>query len=98
MLLLLSDSSLRPNKFINKIRNLFIPNYIECIAFSAISELFLLETMGVLAPGSVHARPSTQPPIDTGGTFFTCLGGGVNQFLIHFIAISCDSKHFLLFS
>ena len=25
--------------------------------------------MGVLAPGSAHARPSAQPPIDTNGNF-----------------------------
>ena len=25
--------------------------------------------MGVLAPGSAHARPSAQPPIDTSGNF-----------------------------
>ena len=25
--------------------------------------------MGVLAPGSAHARPSGQPPIDTSGNF-----------------------------
>ena len=25
--------------------------------------------MGVLAPGSAHARPSAQPPIDTSGIF-----------------------------
>ena len=28
-----------------------------------------LTSMGVLAPGSVHARPSAQPPIDTSGNF-----------------------------
>ena len=30
---------------------------------------FPLAPMGVLAPGSEHARPSTQPPIDTSGNF-----------------------------
>jgi hypothetical protein len=29
--------------------------------------------MGVLDPGSVHARPSTQPPIDTSRIFFVHL-------------------------
>ena len=28
---------------------------------------FLQVPMGVLAPGSVHARPSARPPIDTSG-------------------------------
>ena len=28
-----------------------------------------LSPMGVLAPGSAHARPSAQPPIDTSGNF-----------------------------
>ena len=28
---------------------------------------FPLAPMGVLAPGSAHARPSTQPPIDMSG-------------------------------
>jgi hypothetical protein len=36
-----------------------------------------LVPMGVLAPGSAHARPSAQPPINTSGNFWrTCLGGG----------------------
>jgi hypothetical protein len=30
---------------------------------------FPLMPMGVLAPGSVHARPSAQPPIDMSGNF-----------------------------
>ena len=30
---------------------------------------FPLAPMGVLAPGSAHARPSTRPPIDTSGIF-----------------------------
>ena len=29
----------------------------------------LLAQMGVLAPGSAHARPSARPPIDTSGNF-----------------------------
>ena len=31
--------------------------------------LIPLAPMGVLAPGSAHARPSTRPPIDTSGNF-----------------------------
>jgi hypothetical protein len=30
---------------------------------------FPLTPMGVLAPGSAHARPSARPPIDTSGNF-----------------------------
>ena len=30
---------------------------------------FPLAPMGVLAPGSAHARPSAQPPIDNSGNF-----------------------------
>jgi hypothetical protein len=30
---------------------------------------FPLAPMGVLAPGSGHARPSARPPIDTSGNF-----------------------------
>ena len=30
---------------------------------------FPLTPMGVLAPGSAHARPSAQPPIDMSGNF-----------------------------
>ena len=30
---------------------------------------FPLAPMGVLAPGSAHARPSAQPPIDVSGNF-----------------------------
>ena len=32
-------------------------------------EQFPLAPVGVLAPGSAHARPSAQPPIDTSGDF-----------------------------
>ena len=32
-------------------------------------EEFPLAPMGVLAPGSAHARPSARPPIDTSGNF-----------------------------
>jgi hypothetical protein len=38
---------------------------------------FPLAPMGVLAPGTAHARPLTQHPIDTSGNFSVqCLGGG----------------------
>ena len=33
------------------------------------SEEIPLTLMGVLAPGSAHARPSAQPPIDMSGNF-----------------------------
>ena len=47
---------------------------------------FPLAPMGVLAPGSEHARPSAQPPIDTGGNFqHTWLGDGLKK---------ANSKHF----
>jgi hypothetical protein len=29
----------------------------------------MLDLMGVLAPGSAHARPSARPPIDVSGNF-----------------------------
>ena len=32
-------------------------------------EEFPLTAMGVLAPGSAHARPSARPPIDMSGNF-----------------------------
>ena len=35
-----------------------------------------LVPMGVLAPGSAHARPSAQPPIDTSGNFSAHMSGG----------------------
>ena len=52
--------------------------------------------MGVLAPGSAHAWPSTQPPIDTSGKKLALVSGrGVNKnekkILINFLAISGDS-------
>ena len=37
----------------------FPPNFLKTLV------KFLLAPMGVLAPGSVHARHSAQPPIDT---------------------------------
>ena len=40
--------------------------------------------MGVLAPGSVHARPSAQPPIDTSGIFLVQVSWrGGQQMLTH---------------
>ena len=54
--------------------------------------------MGFLAPGSAHARPSTQPPIDNSGNFSAQVSERgvkkVDKFLINFLAISGDSKHF----
>ena len=35
-----------------------------------------LAPMGVLTPGSAHARPSAQPPIDTSGNFSAHMSGG----------------------
>ena len=44
-------------------------------AMKKIKEIPLVP-MGVLAPGSAHARPSAQPPIDTSGTFSAHMSGG----------------------
>ena len=51
--------------------------------------------MGVLAPGSVHAKPSAQHSIDTSGNFPAHMsgGGGANK-IENFLCISGDSKHF----
>ena len=38
-------------------------------AMCKIYNKFPLAPMGVLAPGSPHARPSARPPIDTSGKF-----------------------------
>ena len=39
-----------------------------------------LAPMGVLAPGSAHARPSAQPPMDTSGYFRrTCLQSNLKK-------------------
>ena len=37
--------------------------------FMKMNSKFPLTPMGVLAPGSAHARPSAQPPIDVSGNF-----------------------------
>ena len=37
---------------------------------------FPLVPMGVLAPGSAHARPSARPPINTSGIFLAYMSGG----------------------
>ena len=37
---------------------------------------FALAPMGVLAPGSAHARPSARPPIDTSRNFSAHMSGG----------------------
>jgi len=41
----------------------------ECDSADMYAGKFPLAPMGVLAPGSGHARPSAQPPIDTIGNF-----------------------------
>ena len=38
---------------------------------------YSIAPMGVLAPGSAHARPSARPPIDTSGNFSEHMSGGV---------------------
>ena len=61
---------------------------------------FPLPPMGVLAPGSAHARPSARPPIDTRGNFSAHMSWGYNclkVFLINFLAKSENSKHFSFF-
>ena len=40
---------------------------------------FPLAPMGALAPGSAHARPFAQPPIDTSGNVLTQVSGGWAQ-------------------
>ena len=49
--------------------------------------------MGVLAPGSAHAWPSAQPPIDTSGNF----PEHVFVWEVKNLAISGDSKHYSCF-
>ena len=65
------------------------------------TEIFPLAPMGVLAPGSAHARPSAQPPIDTSGNLSAHMsGGGVKlseSFLINLLAKSEISEHFSFF-
>ena len=58
--------------------------------------------MGVLAPGSAHARASAQPPINVSGNFPVHMSGGgglkfSKVFLINFLAKSENSKHFFFF-
>ena len=53
--------------FFDKTVHLFSP-----LAVYVLTQTFLkfpLAPMGVLAPGSAHARPSAQPPIDMSGNF-----------------------------
>ena len=59
--------------------------------------------MGALAPGSAHARPSAQAPINTSGNFSPHMSGrggqtNLKKIPIKFLAISGDSKHFSFFS
>ena len=45
-------------------------------AVTTTREKFTLAPMGVLAPRSVHARPSAQPPIDASGNFLARMSAG----------------------
>ena len=47
---------------------LIIEECSRCIVISEYTK-FPLAPMGVLTPGSAHARPSAQPPIDMSGNF-----------------------------
>jgi hypothetical protein len=58
------------------------------IVYNINNDKFPLAPMGALAPGSAHASPSAQAPIDTSGIFFSS---------INFFAILGDSKHFSCF-
>ena len=63
---------------------------------------FPLSPRGALAPGSAYARPSAQAPIDTSRNFSVQVSGrgaakNLKHFLINFLAISGDSKHFSFF-
>ena len=63
---------------------------------------FPLAPMGSLLPGLHTLDPPLSPPSTLMETFWrTCLGWGVKklkQFLINFLAISGNSKHFSVFS
>jgi hypothetical protein len=52
----------------NKKRKSGLPKF-ALLAHALRSDQFLLAPMGVLAPRSAHAIPSTWPPIDTSGNF-----------------------------
>ena len=52
----------------------FPGNIKDWVCHLNITQKFPLASMGVLAPGSAHARPSARPPIDTRKKFrHTCL-------------------------
>ena len=70
----------------------------ECKGLIQEEMLIPLALMGALAPRSVHARPSAQPPINTSGNFSALgLGTMLKDFSINFLAILGDSKHFRVF-
>ena len=54
-----------------------IVNYMQCMLDSDNGAKFPLTPMGVLAPGSAHARPSDQPPINTSGNFLAQVSGNI---------------------
>ena len=78
----------KPNKLLQLNINLFlleqIPSSFSYPQFPISSLCLVLITtannplapMGVLAPGSAHARPSARPPIDTSGNFWAHMSGG----------------------
>ena len=77
--------------------NLCSSHFFSCKASSIFCNL-TQDLMGS-APGSAHARPSAQPPIDTSGNFSPQVsgkGGRVHK-LTNFLVISGDSKHFSFF-
>ena len=48
--------------------------------------------MGALAPGSAHARPSAQPPIDTSGIFLAHMSERGGILFNHKSYFLCDLK------
>ena len=64
---------------------------------SIIFQKFPLTPMGVLAPGSAHARPSAQPPIDVSGNFPAHVSGvgGCWNFEKFFLSTSSPNQAIL---
>ena len=52
---------------------------------------FPLAAIGVLDPGSVHARPSARPPIDTRGHFKAHMSGGAPDMCLKVLLLATIS-------
>ena len=76
LLLTLTHSDYKSEGYLKKVNFLLQRKYQDFFPLVLLQQKYKLAPMGVLAPGSAHARPSARLPIDTSGNFSAHMSGG----------------------